>query len=148
LNAGSAEHILNDAPFGLFASFLINQLPSFMKPSNFISFTEYLSLLFAAPGEGIGSSPMLEAYLSSMASLAFAATNLALVFFPAFYFRRWPALRLFTYCLGVAIFFNFWRIGSAEILKMYLSGTLVLLVSAKTCGFRVLAFKSISRKSP
>lgn len=144
----TAEQRLNHAPYGQLASFFVNQLPSFMKPSDFISFTDYISLMFAEQGEGIGSSPMTEAYLSGMASLVSLAIFLALVYWPAFYFRRWPALSLFTYTLAVAVCFNVWRIGSAEILKMFGSSLVVLFLLAKACGFRVLLFRTIPRNNP
>lgn len=144
----SVKQLLNHAPYGLLTSFFVNQLPSFMKPSDFISFSDYISLMFAKPGEGIGSSPMTEAYLSSMASLISLAIFLALVYWPAFYFRRWPALSFFTYALVVAVCFNVWRIGSAEILKMFASSLVALFVLAKACGFRVLLFRTIPRNNP
>jgi hypothetical protein len=144
----NAEQQLTHAPYGQLASFFINQLPSFIKPSDFISFTDYISLMFAERGEGIGSSPMTEAYLSGMASLASLAIFSTLVYWPAFYIRRWPALCLFTYALAVAVCFNVWRIGSAEILKMFLSGAVALFVLAKACGFRVLLFRTIPRNNP
>lgn len=136
-----AEQQLEIAPYGQFSSFFINLLPSFMKPSNFISFTDYISLMFAEEGEGIGSSPMTEAYLSDMTSLASLAIVTAVVYWPAYYLRRWPALIFFTYALAVAFCYNVWRIGSAEILKMSASSVVSLLVLAKVCGFRVLLFK-------
>ena len=119
-----------------------------MKPSDFISFTNYISLLFAEPGEGIGSSPMTEAYLSSMGSLASLALFLTFVYWPAFYLRRWPALSFFTYALAVAVSFNIWRIGSAEILKMFASSAVALYVLAKVCRFRVFLFRTIPRNNP
>jgi len=136
------NNALDNAPYGLLTSFFVNQLPSFMKPSNFISFTDYISLMYAAPGEGIGSSPMTEAHLSGMLSLISLIVVLAVVYWPAYYLRRWPAFRLFTYALAVAVSFNFWRIGSAEVLKMFGSSVVVLLVLAKSCGFRVSRFRS------
>lgn len=144
----NAKQLLDQAPYGQLSSFFINQLPSFMKPSNFISFTDYISLMFAEPGEGIGSSPMTEAYLSGMASLASLSVVLALVYWPGFYLRRWPALSLFTYALAVAVCFNVWRIGSAEIMKMFASSAVALFILAKACGFRVLLFRSIPRNNP
>lgn len=139
-----AEQQLSHAPYGQLTSFLINQLPSFMKPSDFISFTDYISLNLAEPGEGIGSSPMTEAYLSDMTALASLAIFTVLVYWPAFYFRRWPALSFFTFSLAVAVSFNVWRIGSAEILKMFGSTVVALLFLAKICGFKVLSFRTVA----
>jgi hypothetical protein len=142
VTVNSAEQELQNAPYSQLSSFILNQLPSFMKPSNFISFTDYISLKFAEPGEGIGSSPMTEAYLSSMLSLVSLTVVLTVVYWPAYYFRRWPSLSFFTYALAVAVCFNVWRIGSAEILKMFASSAVALFVLAKVCGFRVLSFRT------
>lgn len=136
-----AEEQLANAPYGQLTSFLVNQLPSFMKPSNFISFTDYISQLFADPGEGIGSSPMTEAYLSGMVSLVSLAFVGAVANWPAYYLRRWPTLNFFTYALAVAVCFNIWRIGSAEILKMFGSSVVALIILARLCAFQVLEFK-------
>jgi len=140
-DSNAAQYLINHAPYGQFTSFFINLLPSFMKPSGFISFTNFISLSYAVPGEGIGSSPMTEAYLSSMASLASLSIVLALAFWPGYYFSRCSALSFFTYVLAVAVCFNVWRIGSAEILKMLMSSVVTLFILAKVCGFRVLLFK-------
>ena len=141
-----AGQILDQAPYGQLPSFFLNQLPSFLKPSDFISFTDYISLIFAKEGEGIGSSPMTEAHLSDMASVLSLAFISIVIYWPAYYLRRWPALRFFTYTLTVAVCFNIWRIGSAELLKMFISNVIALLFLASVCGFRVLSFGSPSRQ--
>lgn len=135
---------LENAPYGLLGSFFINQLPSFLKPSDFISFTDYISLVFAKSGEGIGSSPMTEAYLSNMRSLISLGIISAVAYWPAYYLRRWPMLSFFSYALVVAVSFNIWRIGSAEILKMFASNVVALIVLAKCLKFRVLHFGKAS----
>ena len=137
------EAVLANVPYGQFSSFFINLLPSFVKPSDFISFTDSISLIFAKEGEGIGSSPMTEAYLSDMGSLLTLIVVLALVYWPAYYQRRLAALSFFTYGLAVAVAFNIWRIGSAEILKMFASNVFALLVLAKLLKFRVLYFRKV-----
>lgn len=143
----NVELQLKQAPYGQLTSFFLNLLPSFIKPTDFISFTDYISLMLANPGEGIGSSPMSEAYLSDMTSLSSLAIISMLVYWPAFYMRRWPLLSFFTYALAVAVCFNIWRIGSAEILKMFASSVVTLLLLAKLCGFRVILFRAILRNN-
>jgi uncharacterized membrane protein YqjE len=138
-----AEQQLSNAPYGLLESFFMNQLPSFLKPSDFISFTDYTSLLFAARGEGIGSSPMIEAHLSGLSSLLALVLLLVFAYWPAYHLRHWPALRFFTYVLVVALSFNVWRIGSAEILKMFGSSVVAMFIIAKICDFRVLQFNEV-----
>lgn len=142
VTVNSAKQELQNAPYSQLTSFIVNQLPSFMKPSDFISFTDYISLKFAEPGEGIGSSPMTEAHLSGMVSLISLTIVLTLAYWPAYYLRRWPSLSFFTYALAVAVCFNVWRIGSAEIMKMFASSAVALFVLAKVCGFRVLSFRT------
>lgn len=140
LDNSSAMSEIDQAPYGLFTSFILNQLPSFLKPVDFISFTNYISLRFAPPGEGIGSSPMTEIILSQGTSL-FALCTIAVIFhWPAYFLRGLPALSFFTYCLVVAISFNIWRIGSAEILKMFASNVVLLMLFGRFCGARVLYF--------
>jgi hypothetical protein len=85
---------------------------------------------------------MTEAHLSGMVSLVSLAIVLTVVYWPAYYLRRWPSLSFFTYALAVAVCFNVWRIGSAEILKMFASSAVALFVLAKVCGFRVLSFRT------
>lgn len=145
LSDHNAELQLQQAPYGQFASFFINQLPSFMKPEDFISFTDYISRVFAEPGEGIGSSPMTEAYLSGMTSLISLAIFSILVYWPAYYIRFLPSLSFFTYALTAAVCFNVWRIGSAEILKMFASSAAALFILARVSEFRVLLFKTVTR---
>jgi hypothetical protein len=128
---------LVSAPYGIMSSIVYNQLPSFLKPTDFVSFTNYMSYILADPGEGIGSSPMTEAYLSNMQSLPFIAGLAILVYWPAYYMHRWPRLTLISYSLVIAVSFNVWRIGSAEILKMYLSSVLVTMVLAWVCKYNV-----------
>jgi hypothetical protein len=119
---------LSNAPYGQVASFFINQLPSFLKPTEFISFTEYISKLYAAPGEGIGSSPMTEALTSNGFSV-FLLLGLGMMFFwPAYYVRNGRVIAFCCLSLSIALFLNIWRIGSAEVFKMYISFVVVVAV--------------------
>lgn len=132
---------LDNAPYGLLTSFFINQLPSFLKPSDFMTFTNYISLIYAPEGEGIGSSPMTEAHLSNMLSIFGFLVVLVAVYWPAYYSRRYPELRLFTYLLVIAVGFNIWRIGSAEIMKMFLSNVVVFILLARILGVKVFRLR-------
>jgi hypothetical protein len=138
----NSKNIIDDAPYGLLESFFINQLPSFLKPKDFISFTEYLSFRFAAPGEGIGSSPMTEAYFSNFFTLAFFILILTFIKWPTSHSKKYKTLKFFTYCLAVAVIFNIWRIGSAEVFKMFLSNITILLLLSYIFRFRLISFST------
>jgi hypothetical protein len=131
------KETLANAPYGQLSSFFINLLPSFLKPADFVTFTNYISLNYAPQGEGIGSSPMTEAHLSNMASIIGLIVVLMVVYWPAYYSRKYHEIRLFSYLLVIAVGFNIWRIGSAEIVKMFLSNIVVLIVLAKVLGIKV-----------
>jgi hypothetical protein len=125
-----ADSSLSAAPYGLYSSFVYNVLPYALKPSDFISFSEYYSLLYAPPGEGIGSSPVLELFLSNYLSLPL----LFFVLFIIFTFQRnlkKNFLKFTLISLSIAFSFNFWRIGTAENFKMFLSYLIAILIVYK-----------------
>ena len=143
LNNNEAIDQLNQAPYGIFSSFVLNQLPSYFKPTDFITMTNYISSQFAPVGEGIGSSPMTEINLSGGMSLLLLCTLAVFFYWPAYYLRWFPSLRFFSYSLIVAVSFNVWRIGSAEILKMFASNLVLLLLIGGAVGVRVLYFGKV-----
>lgn len=140
MDSGLAKSQMAQAPYGIFLSFVLNQLPSFLKPDDFISFTEYISYILAERGEGLGSSPMTELNFSRGTSLFALATLGALIYWPVFYLRGFAALRLASCSLFVAVSFNVWRIGSAEILKMFISSVIVFLLIKRLAGVRTIFF--------
>ncbi|CAH0149837.1 hypothetical protein SRABI118_00501 [Massilia sp. Bi118] len=143
----SAIEELSNAPYGQVSSFFINQLPSFLKPADFISFTEYISKLYAPPGEGIGSSPMLEALTSNGASLFLLIGLAAMFFWPAYYLRRGRSISFTALSLSIALFFNIWRIGSAEVYKMYISFVVVIFAIQPIIGLRLTRLAGDGKKS-
>lgn len=140
-NSGAIEELLN-APYGQVSSFFVNQLPSFLKPEGFISFTEYISKLYAPPGEGIGSSPMLEALTSDGVSLCLLLGLAALFFWPIYYLKNGRCLSFTAVSLSIALFFNIWRIGSAEVFKMYISFVVIVFAIQPLIGLRLTRLSS------
>lgn len=145
-NSAAIEELSN-APYGQVSSFFINQLPSFLKPADFISFTEYISKLYAQPGEGIGSSPMLEALTSNGASLFLLLGLAAMFFWPAYYLQRGRGISFTALSLSIALFFNVWRIGSAEVYKMYISFVVVIFAIQPIIGLRLTRLTGVGKKT-
>lgn len=134
---GAAVDALRNAPYGQVSSFFINQLPSLFKPNDFVSFTEFISKLYAEPGEGIGSSPMTEALTSNYLSV-FSLIILGVSFFwPVYYQRRLGYLSFACAALSIALYLNIWRIGSAEVFKMYVSFIVVIAAVGPIIGLKI-----------
>ncbi|MGJ7914624.1 hypothetical protein ACI48D_03985 [Massilia sp. LXY-6] len=138
----SAIEELSNAPYGQVLSFFINQFPSFLKPVDFISFTEYISKLYAPPGEGIGSSPMTEALTSYGGSLFLVLGLAAMFFWPAYYLKRGRCISFVAIAMSMALFLNIWRIGSAEVFKMYISFVVVIFAIQPLIGLRLTRLAS------
>lgn len=125
------------APYGMWSSLLLNMLPLILKPEGFISFTNYLSTIFANEGEGVGSSPMAELLLTNGVSLAFITLIGFLVFWPKYFIKNIDLYRMLSILLWIAIYFNFWRIGTPELLKYFLSIVVVGIVTQRFLGLSV-----------
>lgn len=130
---------LSNSPYGLKESYILNILPSFLKPTEFITQTNYISQILAEPGEGLGNSPMTELLINGTSALIFFLLNILIVIYPAFYLsKKSPTFSFLSLSLLIAFSFNIWRIGSPEILKMYLSSLLSISFVAFLSRFRVL----------
>jgi hypothetical protein len=130
--------LVSNSPYGVFESIFWNMLPLAMKPSDFVSFTTSLSLMYASEGQGVGSSPMTELFFSQGASLGSIALVVMAIFWPPQYWKGWVGYRFLCVCLSIAVYFNFWRIGSAELLKMYFSFVVAFIVFGKFIKLRVV----------
>lgn len=133
-----ANTVSHSAPYGLTDSLFYNMLPLAWKPDGFISFTNYLSQVYANVGEGVGSSPMTEFFFSDGWSLAMIALVIALTCWPPMYLRSFPFYRFACVGLSAAIYFNFWRIGTAELLKMFYSFVVAFMLLKWLVDVRVV----------
>jgi hypothetical protein len=129
--------VAHSAPYGLAESLYLNMLPLAWKPDDFVSFTGYLSRVYAQLGQGVGSSPMTEMLFSGGWSLAMVALVVALINWPPQYLHGMPWYRFVCVGASIAIYFNFWRIGTAELLKMYFSFAVTLFAVGYVVGLRI-----------
>lgn len=129
--------VAHSAPYGLAESLYLNMLPLAWKPDDFVSFTGYLSRVYAQLGQGVGSSPMTEILFSGGWSLAMVALVVGLINWPPLYLTGMPWYRFVCVGASIAIYFNFWRIGTAELLKMYFSFVVTLFAVGYLVGLRV-----------
>ncbi len=137
LSDASAVNAIQHAPYSLWESFIVNLMPSAIKPDDYIGFTDYISFLLAAPGEGIGSSPMTEALLTDYLSiLLILVTGIVFFLIPSIS-TRVPYYTFLCIGLSSAVFFNFWRIGSPELTKMVFSMLFIAALSKPILGMNI-----------